>query len=182
MIYLPNKFEMYACILRNTMQTLIIKNGYKPKYLINLMKIHRAEALFCDTAEPIDIKSYTDEILKAVFIKKTENEQGFGFRISATGTFLINKKVYTSLLLSLCRETDRIKVDLLNGKILITALVEKFDSKILKTIGATHFFERKTKQLYILITALKTNKTPSETEKDWEYILNPLSAVNIYLN
>lgn len=182
MIFLPNKFELYTCILRNTMQTLIIKNGYKSKYLKNLMKIHRAEALFCDNTEPINIKTFTDEILKAVFIKKTENEQGFGFRTSAIGTFLINKKLYTSLLLSLCRKTDRIKVDLLNEKILITASVENFDLKIIKAIGGNHFFERKSKQLYILITAPKTNKTPIDCEKDWEYILNPLSVVNIYLN
>ena len=163
------------------MQTLIIKNGYKAKYLKNLMKIHRAEALLSNATEPINIKEFTDEILKAVFIKKTENEQSFGFRVSATGNFLINKKLYTSLLLSLCHETDRIKVDLLNEKILITASVGSFDLNLIKAIGATHFYERKTKQLYILITAPKTNKTPTETEKDWEYILNPLSIVNIYL-
>ena len=182
MIFSPNKFELYTCILRNTMQALIIKNGYKPKYLKNLMKIHKAEALFSDATEPIDIKSFADEILKSVFIKKTENQKGFGFRVSATGTFLINKKLFTSLLLCLCRDTDRIKLDLLNEKILITASVESFDLKIINSIGAIHFFERKTKQLYILITAQKTNKTPTRTEKDWEYILNPLSAVNVYLN
>ena len=163
------------------MQTLIIKNGYKAKYLKNLMKIHRAEALLSNATEPINIKEFTDEILKAVFIKKTENEQSFGFRVSATGNFLINKKLYTSLLLSLCCETDKVKVDLLNEKILITASVESFDLNLINAIGATHFYERKTKQLYILITAPKTNKTPKETEKDWEYILNPLSVVNIYL-
>ena len=181
MIFLPNKFELYTCILRNTMQTLIIKNGYKPKYLKNLMKIHRAEALFSNSTEPINIKKFTDEILKAVFIKKTESEKGFGFRVSAIGTFLINKKLYTSLLLLLCQDTDRIKIDLLNDKILITVSVESFDLNLINAIGATHFYERKTKQLYILITAPKTNKTPTDIEKDWEYILNPLSVVNIYL-
>ncbi len=182
MIFLPNKFELYTCILRNTMQTLIIKNGLKPIYLKNLMKIHRAEALFRETAEPIDIKSFCDEILKAVFIKKTENKKGFGFRVSAMGIFIINKKLFTSLLLSLCKDTNKIKIDLLNGKILITASVTKFDLKIINAIGATYFFERKTKQLYILITAQKTKKAPTGTEKDWEYILNPLSVVNVYLN
>lgn len=182
MIFLPNKFELYTCILRNTMQTLIIKNGYKPKYLNNLMKIYKAEAIFSEATEPINIKEYTDEILKAVFIKKTESEKAFGFRVSAKDTFLINKKLYTSLLLTLCREADKIKIDLLNEKILITASVESYDSKLINSIGATHFYERKTKKLYILITVPKTEKTPKDTEKDWEYILNPLSVVNIYLN
>lgn len=163
------------------MQTLIIKNGYKPNYIKNLMKIHRAEALFTEAAEPINIKEFSDEILKAVFIKKTENEQGFGFRVSAKGTFLINKKRITSLILSLCQKTRRIKIDLLNEKILITASVENYDLKLINKIGATHFYERKTKKLYILMTAPKTEKLPKDTEKDWEYILNPLSVVNIYL-
>lgn len=164
------------------MQLLIIKNGYKPKYINNLMKIHKAEALFSTDIEPLDVKNFSTEILKAVFIKKSENGEKFRFKTENTGVFLINKKLFTSLLLSLCQNADNINIGLFNEKILITATGKSFNNTLFKAIGATCFFERKNKTLSVLISAPKTDKKPKDNEKDWEYILNPLSVVNIYLN
>ncbi len=182
MIFLPNKFELYTCALRNTMQFLIIKNGYKTKYLKNLMKIHKAEALFTTATEPLNVKDFSLEILKAVFIKKIENGISFKFKTENTGIFLINKKLYTSLLLSLCKNAQKIEVELYKERLLITAYRSGINEykKLIKTFGADFFYERNTQTLSVLITAPKTDKKPKEHEKDWEYILNPLSVVNIY--
>lgn len=184
MIFLPNKFELYTCALRNTMQFLIIKNGYKAKYLKNLMKIHKAEALFTTDAEPLDVKDFSLEILKAVFLKSLENGKAFRFKTENTGVFLINKKLYTSLLLSLCRDAEKIEVGLYKEKLLVSAYRSDNNeiTKLLKALNAVSFFERKTETLSVLITASKTDKKPKDSEKDWEYILNPLSVVNIYFN
>lgn len=166
------------------MQHLIIKNGYKDNYLRNLKKIHRIEALLSDKKEPINIKSFSLELLKAVFIKKLENNTKLRFTIDNTNTFLINKKLYTSLLLTLCKDTEKIEIKLYNEKILIKAI--NADTKdilnLIKKLDAIYFHEFKTKNLFILINAEKTSKIPEKYEKDWEYILNPLSVVNIYLN
>ena len=184
MIFLPNKFELYCCVLRNTVQHLIIKNGYRDKYIKNLMKIHKAEALFSYEEEPANIKDFSSEILKAVFLKLKEKNKSFHFRIQKTGIFLINKKLFSSLLLCLCRNAEKIEIGTLCGKIFIKA--EKTDlielKKLLKAINAEYFFERKNRKLLIIINATKTDKKPCGNEKDWEYILNPLSVVNIYLN
>ena len=183
MIFSPNKFELYCCLLRNTIQSLIIKNGYKEKYLKNLVIIHKFEALISQETEPINIKSFSLEILRAVYLKLIEKNSKFSFKITDTGVFLINKKLYTSLLLSLCQNSEQIEVGLYKEKILISAFNTKFKdiSKFLFHLNAKYFFERKNKSLYILITAPKTDKKPENNEKDWEYILNPLSVVNIYL-
>ena len=183
MIFLPNKFELYTCILRNTMEVLILKNGIKPKYLNNLMKIHTAESLFTDYEEPTHIGNFTLEILKAVKIKKLEKHQEFEFKVSKTDVFLINKKLFTTLLLILSKNSSKLAVKQYRGKVLIiTNHKEKSEIlKLLKKLNGKYFFEVKTKLFYILLNLPKTSKKPKEEEKDWEYILNPLSVVNIYL-
>lgn len=166
------------------MQHLIIKNGYRDKYIKNLMKIHKAEAIFSVETEPIDIKEYSSEILKAAFLKLIEKNRNFRFKAKKTGVFLINKKLFASLLITLCRTSNKIEVDLYKEKILIKATtVNLMESvRLLNSLKATYFFETKTETLSVLINAPKTDKNPLENIKDWEYILNPLSVVNIYLN
>ena len=184
MIFSPNKYEIYCCILRNTMQHLIIKNGYRKNYLKNLEKINRFEALISQDIEPLDIKNFSLEILKAIYIKKTENSQNFSFKLNDTGVYLINKKRFTSLLLTLCLYSKRIEINLYKEKILISSFDTEFIelTKLLNLLNAKYFFERKKKNLFVLISATKTDKLPAKCEKDWEYLLNPLSVVNIYLN
>ena len=184
MIFLPNKFEIYCYFLRNTIQHLIIKNGLKPSYIKNLTKIHKAESLFCDEILPLDIKDFSTEIFKAIFLKLIENNKQFHFKIKDIGTFLINKKSLTSLLLILSKNSSGIEISVYNEKILIKAknFSGEINIKLIKKLNGIYFYELKNHTLSILINAPKTSKTSLETEKDWEYILNPLSVVNIYLN
>ncbi len=184
MIFLPNKFELYISLLRNTLQVLILKNGIKPKYLKNLKKIHIAEALFTNHTEPTNIKDFSIEILKAVFLKKLDTGADFKFSVDRVGTFLINRKLFASLLLTVSISADNVAVKNFKNKILIsfkencTANLEKH----LKKLNGYSIKEIKGNTNYILISPQKTDKEPRSNEKDWEYILNPLSVVNIYLN
>lgn len=183
MIFLPNNFEIYCSRLRSTLQFLIIKNGYKPKYLENLKKIHRAEALFSDYKIPIELNFFNSELLKAVYLKKLEQKKPFGFKLKTNGTFLINKKLYISFLLSLCENSCCIKASVKKDSILIISKgeISSAAKKLLKSLNGYFFYNMKSNTVLAVIPADRTSKSPIKTKKDWEYLLNPLSAVNIYL-
>lgn len=184
MIFLPNNFENYCYRLRNTLQFLIIKNGYKPRYLENLKKIHQAEALYSTAKTPIEINSFTTELLKAVFLKKLESNEKFNFNIKTNGTFLINKKLYTSFLLCICKNSHEIEILQMRGNIAIIfdGQTPQKTKKFLNVLKGYLLKDIKSNRTLTVIPLEKTDKNPLKTEKDWEYILNPLSEVNIYLN
>jgi len=184
LIFLPNKFDIYCSALRNTMQNLILKNGYKKRYLCNLMKIHKAEALFSSYPEPCNIEQLSSEVLKAVFLKHLQQNISFRFKINKTGTFIIDKKLFLSLLLTLCKFAEKIEIGITNERLFIKSNPSKKPSikKQLKKLNARCFYETKSRTALIILAPPKTQKPPIKTEKDWEYILNPLSVVNIYLS
>lgn len=148
------------------------------------MKIHKAEALFSNLCEPCNIGEYSFEVLKAVFLKRLEQNGDFRFKISQTGTFIINKKLFLSLILTLCKTTKKIEIGLAEERVFIKARQVQITDiqKYLKGINAKCFYEIKSGNALIILTLTKTQKMPTQNEKDWEYILNPLSVVNIYLS
>ncbi len=184
MIFLPKKNERYAAILRNTMQKLIAKNGFCEKYLTGLMKIHRFEALISDDREPVNIKEYSENILGAVFLLLFEKNKDFYFKLHDTGTVLINRKRFTSLLLNLCKTAEEVEIGQYDGKILLKSVAADYDDnvKLIKAFKHTYYYEVNTKTLNILIDAEKTDKEDLHLKDGIDYVLDPLSVVNIYLD
>ncbi len=187
MIFLPNNFERYTAALRNLIQLFVIKNGIKPKYLDSLRKIYQAEALFSRDAEiPTDICNFLSHLLTAVYIKKSESGIPFYFKINIRGNFLLNQKPYTALILSVCQNAYKIEIFELNGKLAIKAITPKtkHSHRLVKNLDGCVYFERVTNTSLTLLPLIATDKKailckPNNTE---EYLLNPFSEVNIYLN
>ncbi|MBR4973095.1 MAG: hypothetical protein IKY45_01375 [Clostridia bacterium] len=180
---MPNKLERYTASLRNTVESLVIKNGITAKNRYMLMKIHRAEALYCDEVRPIDIYKFSNEILNWVFIKKTELAEKFIFSVEPFGNYIINIKAYLALLLSLSKKSSQINIKKYNNKILIKAYNADLIQNIflIKKLGGIYFNETVNGVLYILIPATKTDKKSAKYKKDWTDLSNPLSVINCYL-
>ena len=183
---MPNNFERYTAALRNLIQLFVIKNGIKPKYLDSLRKIYQAEALFSRDAEiPTDICNFLSHLLTAVYIKKSESGIPFYFNIRINGNFLLSPKIYTALILSICRNAESIEIYRQNGSIIIRAASEniKHSLKLIKKLKGCVYFERITNTALIVLPITATDKKtelckPNVLE---EYLFNPFSAVNIYL-
>ncbi len=147
------------------------------------MKIHRAEALYFNEAEPIDIACFSNEVLKAVFIKKTELAEEFFFSSEACGNYIINIKTYLALLLSLSKKAKQINIKKYNNKIVIKVYGANLIENVIliRKLGGIYFKETVNDILYILIPATKTDKSGAECKKDWTDLSNPLSVINCYL-
>ena len=147
------------------------------------MKIYRAEALYCNEAEPIDITVFSNEVLNSVFIKKTELAEEFFFSAQPVGNYNINIKAYYILLLSLSKKAKRIVIKDYNNEILIKAYKADLIENIIliKKLNGVYFKETVSDVLYILISATKTDKSGTQYKRDWKDLSNPLSAINCYL-
>ena len=182
MIYLPNKFERYLASLRNYLQNRSLKYGITPHILENMRKIYTAEALLCgDFIEPVDIGKLSSQILSAVYIKSIEKNLPFEFKIDCKGNVLINKKLYTALLLNLCKKAEKITLISLNGQILIKArnANKKTAFSLSKALGGIIFFERKLKSFIIILSPTATDK---KAENNIYFDLNnPFCEVNYFI-
>ena len=185
MIFLTNKSEIYAAILRNTVTKLILKNGQHTKYLKMLKKIHSFESLLCKDLTPVNIKKSATEILSCVHIKKVENNRLFSFSVDVRGNFIINKKAFLSLVLSLSENADFLNIKNFKNGIFIKCnnpCVTKHLKLITKKLNAVYFFERKNSIMNVLLFPTATNKKSRITAKDRDSFRGPLSVINYYLD
>lgn len=184
MIFLPNKFERYTSALRNYIHLSAIKQGITQRHLRLLSKIYAAEALFGrENVLPTDIKCLSENLLLAAQLYFLESGQVFHFKAKRTGNFLINPKLYTALLLSLCKKSTKAEVFTEKEKIIIKGVgFNPYCKRFIKALNGGFIYERKTEALLIWLPAERTDKKAIETEKEWEFYLNPFSPVNIFLN
>lgn len=182
MIYLPNKFERYTAALRNTIQLSVINSGLKPRHIKMLIKIYEAEAKFSyEEKMPIDIGEFSHKLLLAAHLLLLNKNRNTYFKVNIKGIFYINKKLFTALLLNICKSSDTVFVYYLNGRIIVKCKTAvKLNFAITKFLNAVSLFETKSQTQIIFIKADKTDKKGCNTEKEWD-ILNPFSPVNIYL-
>lgn len=182
MIYLPNKLERYTSTLRNYLQNRALKEGITPKILENMRKIYIAEALLFDSYEqPINISLLSSQILSAVYIKKTEKNIPFEFKVKLNGNFITNKKLYTALLLNICKDSQKVSLFLLNGKIAIKATNanKKIIIPLTKKLKGIAFFEKKSKDFIII---LKLTATGKKAEKNiYLDLQDPFSPINFFI-
>ena len=180
LIYYPNKFEIYTSSLRLVYQKLILKNGIKQKYLKSLRKIDEFEGvIFQNEPIPINVEDFCGELLTAVFLKKD-----FDYNINVSGNYILDKKIFTMLILSICVKTDFLTIFNFNQNIVLKGKF-KCSSKILRLtekLGGNVFSEVKTGTTFIRFDFPLTQKNTEDFEKAYYLLQNPLSKVNLYLN
>ncbi len=183
MIFLPNKLERYTAALRNSIQFLILKNGIKASYIKNISKIYTCEALFSYKEKiPVNIYKYCNKLLLSAHTKLLSYNKKLAFKITAKGNYLLNKKLLTVLLLTICQNGNNIEVFTFKGLLVLSAEIDNISriKKVISALNGLFFYERKGRKLYILIKANLTDKKEFETKREWA-ICDPLSPVNIFL-
>lgn len=182
LIFLPNKFERYTAAIRNSIQIAALKNGITETQTSTLKKIYIAEAILSPCYQPIDLKELTFNLLMGAYIKLLSKDIKISPLIRVNGTFIINKKLLICLLLSLCSISETIKISNYKQKIVILCNndARNFDF-LINAIKGICFYELKTNASMIIIPAKRTEKKPLKTEREWEYIKDPFSPINIFL-
>ena len=184
MIYLPNKNEKYMAILRNTYQKLILKNGIKNNYLKKLRTIYNFEALITKKEPvPVNLNSWLTELLIAVYFKKNLKGKIFTFSVKLNDNYLVDKKIFSALILNIAKKGNFIKIENIKGKTIIKSdiLPTQKIYQITKKLNGLILKELKQKNCVICIPLSATNKKTREFENGINMIQNPLSIVNIYL-
>ena len=183
-MFLPNKTERYLAALRETTSRFINKNGIKPKYLKMLKIIYETEAVLTEQNEkPIDISAAVHSLFTAVYLKKAAKTQKFEFSVNADGNYILDKKIFTVILLKICSLTEFIELFTSCGKIAVRfyGRAEKSTNRLLEKINATSLYECNTNCTVIVFNFTKTAKKTADFEGFYGHLENPFSAVNLYL-
>lgn len=183
MIFLPNFLERYMSALRCSIQYLTEKNGIKPKYLKMLKKIYKAEAIIGDEVLPVNILDYTENLLFAIYVKRVNRNKCFHFSVNSTGNYLINVKAYTSLLLDISLNSQNLWIENVKGNIIIKAdmLYKEENNKILKVLKGYYYNIRYDNKSVFVIPSIFTGKRELQFNNIWDYLANPFSEVNMWI-
>ena len=188
MIFLPNSFERYAASLRLYLQISVLRDGEQTKHLKMLKRITRAEALYYKAeSSPVDIIKLANSLLGAAIIVMLQRDKRLAASFSGRGVYLINKKLYTALLMelaSLNTGNTEINIKADNSGVIIKASGYQRLGKlpiIIKAMKGTYFRHLNGNKLIINIPCEKTELDPQPVENEWCYILDRFSPVNVYL-
>lgn len=184
MIFLPNKFEKFTAGLRNIFQKLILKNGIKEVYLKNLCKIYEAEAILTvQPLLPINLKAYAYELLTAIFLKKLTENKSFDFFVNISGNYLFKKKIFTALILNVCRQAEYIEIFEIKKNTVVRADFKNTEriEILVKKLNGQILFEKITERCLLVIPLDSTEKKSEDFEAAYTLLQNPLSPVNFYL-
>ena len=184
LIYLPNKFDFYAAALRNYTQRLIFKNATNKKLYENLRKIYIAEAILGNENEaPVNLSEYLTELLSAVKYLKKEKGIYFNYKISLQSNFLINIKLFTALILNLCKITESISVFEKQGKIIINTktYIKKENNSLIKRLKGAVYYEVKTGTSLIVLSFTATDKSDFCINSAYDFLLDTFSPPNIFI-
>ncbi len=178
MIFCPKNEEKLLSALRLHYQKKLITDGIKDRYRKKLRDLSFTEAILLpEIPMPYCIEALSYEILTAVRLKKS-----FDCYININANYMVDKKLYTLLLLNISRLTDYLEITENNTKILIKGrfkINEKIIALIQKLRGVVF---RENKNAYILLTLEKTGKNSEDFPKAYELYRNPLSLVNLYID
>ncbi len=176
MIVLPNSFECYLNNLRIYTSFSILRRGLLPRHLINLRKIYLAEAfLYKDFKESVNIEPLTFNLLYCVkTIRKLD------FHININQNVLINKNLYTSLILLLAEGSPFLTIRFEDGIIIKGKGEIKETRKIIAFLNGQSFFDVKTQNYLIYIPCKKTEIPPSPTVSQWELLFDRFSVFNLF--
>ncbi len=177
MTVLPNSFERYTAALRNLTSILILRNSLNKKHLKNLSKIYSAEAFFYHHKQPLNIEKFAWGLLGAASLIKPEK---LVFSVNCRGNFLINKNIFTVLLLNLSKECSLIEIEVKKDILIsFTGNCRKALSA-LKKLKGFYFYSINTNCGKFIIPVLKTNQESIPFENVWENIAYQFSPVNLF--
>lgn len=176
MIILPNSFERYLAALRHFVSLSIEKHGARKRHFENFKKIYLCEAILNRKAlKSVDINKLTSNILYAA----ANLDYGAKFKVDINGNFLINKELYSFLLLEILKKNP-LTVFLENNFLCL-----KFSGKIINlstvitALNGYVLHEIKTAQNIIAIPVKKTNQPSVYIDSEWEYLFDSFSIVNL---
>lgn len=188
MIYLPKPHERYLAAMRLYIQKSVLRGGNTEKRLLQLKKIMLCEAILSKgDKEPLNIQKYSDSLLGAAVIILLQRGKRLSVRLSGSGAFLINRRLFTSLLLTAADNCGK------SGDIFILAeekrIVIKFKgisiSGIYKTLadalGGTLLKTVRGDRAIIALPAEKTSEKPRGFQNEWSQLLDRFSPVNVFL-
>lgn len=184
MIFLPNKFERYTAALRNLVHISAIKKGKNQNMLKNMQKIFVAEAIFSkDYVSPINLGKLASQLLTAVYIKKAEKNLSFEFSNRLYGNYMLNPKLFTALLLTLCKDCEKIFLSTQNGKLVIKTVGFKVKNSLstVKAMKGCMLYERFSKTAIFTFSFTATNKRETVCTHEYSRLSDPFSAVNIFI-
>ncbi len=183
MIFLPNIFERYTAALRNFIHFSAMKKGVNRHHMRLLKKIYQAEALYnYNEILPIDIYRYSVSVLDSALILSSRHKNYY-YDIDFTGSFLINKRLYTALLLLLFSKNISFKAYTCQNRLIIrtdTAIPKRF-KKIIFAMNGLILTSTLSKNQIIMLSASRTSKKPIYTESEFELLANPFSPIHIFL-
>ncbi len=182
MTVLPNFFERYTASLRNLTSLYILKKGLNKKHLENLCKIYTAEGYYSkNSTVPLDIENYCLNLFCAVSVIKFKRNQKFKFNINLKENFLINQKLFTVLILTLCNDCRSIEINSENNFIQINFKGEyKKSLKALAALKGFYFYSIKTSRGKIIIPAKETAEKSIQFAGLLENIYDRFSPVNLF--
>lgn len=188
MIFLPKSFERYAASLRLYLQISVLRDGEQTKHLKMLKRINRAEALYYKAeSSPVDIIKLANSLLGAAIIVMLQRGKRLTASFSGQGVYMINKKLYTALLMELAGlNTGNMEIGIkaYNSGVSIKASGCRSLGElaiIIKAMKGTYFRQSNGNKLIINIPCEKTELAPQPVENEWCYILDRFSPVNVYL-
>ena len=97
---------------------------------------------------------------------------------------MINLKAFSALIMNICSKAEFIKIYSFKGNLIIKsdASITKHSLKLAKKLNGCAYYEIKTRRLFVKVPITNTDKKPiTNLENIEEYILNPFSAVNIFI-
>lgn len=177
MIVLPNSFERYINNLRIYASLSVLKRGLLPRHLVNLKKIYLAEAfLYNNIKESVNIELLSFNLLCCV-----RSVKEFGFKTKVYKNVLINKKLYTALILLLAANSHYLTVKFKDGIIIKGKGEIKNSLKVIKYLDGFSLLDLKTMEYLIYIPAEETDLSPTPTVTQWELIFDKFSEFHLFL-
>ena len=180
MINLPNSFERYLASLRYLVAHSIAKHGTRKRHIENLRKIFIAEAhLQQKSTQSVDISTLFKNLLGAISSLNSDLK----FSHSTSGNFYINKKIFTLLLIIICKNSNKVLLSSNGGYLYIKYSGKALkNTALLKALNGICFTEIKSEISLIILPAIESKQTSVYIESEWENLFNSFSAVKIFFN
>jgi len=177
----------FTAALRCCIQSSVLKNGMNLKYLRKLKQISLAEVLFSQNySSPCNLSAILSNLLLAVKIKKNEMQSDFCYKIKTDNNCILDIKAFKLLILNICSNSKNIVIYSLNGKIIIKSdgKIKKHSRLLANKLDGCVYNEIKTNSSFAVIPFTATDKNANTIgyKSVEEYISDPFSVVNIFIN
>ena len=182
MIFLPNNRERFCASLRNYIQRRTLTSAITSKQREILKKIYFIEAILKSGEEqPLAVGAFSKELLGALQIKRMENGEKLRFSVETDIVVLTDLKVLEILLVLIVENTSYIRIFSAKRRLVIeTQSIDKgIISPLITALKGNSFYELKSGRNYIVIPASVTAKPSVKIKREWEYLQDPFSSVNL---